>query len=189
MSFAHALLPYIRHPEHHDVLFYDDHAVIINDKYPKARVHMLVMPRDLEVSRTHPLDLSHEQAARLAPYVEKAKELGGPQLKGDISIKCGVHAVPSMNNLHVHVISTDFDLPCLKHKKHYNSFNTVFFVDFGDLGTSLLRRIPRDSRALELVVKTSPMKCSYCHREFGNRFKELKQHLHREFECRFGGSP
>ena len=30
--------------------------------------------------------------------------------------------------VHMHVISQDFDSPCLKNKKHWNSFNTEYFV-------------------------------------------------------------
>lgn len=44
------------------------------------------------------------------------------------SFKIGYHAEPSMKQVHLHVISTDFDSPYLKNKKHWNSFNTEFFV-------------------------------------------------------------
>ena len=33
------------------------------------------------------------------------------------------------SHLHMHVISQDFDSPCLKTKKHWNSFTTSYFVD------------------------------------------------------------
>ncbi len=33
-----------------------------------------------------------------------------------------------MSQLHLHAISQDFDSPCLKNKKHWNSFNTDYFV-------------------------------------------------------------
>lgn len=42
--------------------------------------------------------------------------------------KIGFHAEPSMQQLHLHVISTDFDSTFLKTKKHWNSFNTIFFI-------------------------------------------------------------
>lgn len=42
--------------------------------------------------------------------------------------KIGYHAEPSMQQVHLHVISTDFNSPSLKTKKHWNSFNTDFFV-------------------------------------------------------------
>lgn len=45
------------------------------------------------------------------------------------NFKVGYHAVPSLNRLHLHVISKDFESLFLKTKKHWNSFNTEFFID------------------------------------------------------------
>jgi aprataxin len=42
------LLPYCQKPEtfsKSEVYYYDNEFVIINDKYPKAKKHLLVMPR------------------------------------------------------------------------------------------------------------------------------------------------
>lgn len=33
------------------------------------------------------------------------------------------------SQLHLHVISQDFDSPALKTKKHWNSFTTEYFID------------------------------------------------------------
>jgi len=44
--------------------------------------------------------------------------------------KVGFHAEPSMQRLHLHVISRDFVSPSLKTKKHWNSFNTDLFVPY-----------------------------------------------------------
>lgn len=41
--------------------------------------------------------------------------------------KIGYHSAPSMQRLHVHVISNDFVSTSLKTKTHWNSFNTDFF--------------------------------------------------------------
>lgn len=38
-----------------------------------------------------------------------------------------------MRQLHLHVISQDFDSSHLKNKKHWNSFNTTFFLDSVDV--------------------------------------------------------
>lgn len=38
-----------------------------------------------------------------------------------------------MRQLHLHVISQDFNSPHLKNKKHWNSFNTEFFRDAVDV--------------------------------------------------------
>ncbi len=51
----------------------------------------------------------------------------------DIELRFGFHAIPSMKQLHAHLISQDFDSEFLKTKKHWNSFNTDYFVPFGEL--------------------------------------------------------
>lgn len=40
----------------------------------------------------------------------------------------GYHAQPSMQRLHLHCVSRDFDSPTLKKREHWNSFNTEFFI-------------------------------------------------------------
>lgn len=48
-------------------------------------------------------------------------------------IQAGIHSIPSLSNLHIHVMTKDFHSPRLKNKKHYNSFTTKFFVPFDEL--------------------------------------------------------
>lgn len=147
MRFRFALQKYIDNPSHASVLFYDDDVVIIKDAYPKSVRHYLILPRDTELSKTHPFDAFKdiEVYEKYAQYVEKAKLLMVDSLaeEGIVAsdksskdsyrhrfIRAGVHSIPSMANLHIHVISQDFHLPRMKNKKHYNSFTTQFFVDF-----------------------------------------------------------
>ena len=42
--------------------------------------------------------------------------------------RMGFHAIPTMDRLHLHVVSQDFDAPTLRSSRHWNSFNTDFFV-------------------------------------------------------------
>ena len=42
-----------------------------------------------------------------------------------------------MKQLHMHIISQDFQSQCLKNKKHWNSFTTSFFLDAEQLIHSL----------------------------------------------------
>lgn len=42
--------------------------------------------------------------------------------------KIGYHAEPSMQHLHMHVISTDFNSPTLRTQRHWNSFHTKLFI-------------------------------------------------------------
>ncbi|RYP20416.1 hypothetical protein DL765_002792 [Monosporascus sp. GIB2] len=108
---------------------------------------------------------------------------GGGQLpRGrdwEAEVRVGVHARPSMNDLHVHVLSRDMFSECLRHRKHYNSFNTPFFVDLDDLPLAPddPRRHPGRAGYLD-----ADLTCWRCGRNFGNRFKQLKEHLAHEFE-------
>lgn len=148
MSFRDALQKYVDFPERHPdfVLFWDEHAVIIKDLFPKSMQHYLVLPRRL--THVHPLKVFQDDAEyyeTIRKYVDLAKSLmatdsvgrGSPFGEGstvdeftNTFIMAGVHSIPSLRNLHIHVITKDFNSPRLKNKKHYNSFNTRFFVSF-----------------------------------------------------------
>ena len=62
--------------------------------------------------------------------IERMNELAQDQMKeiDSTGFKRGFHAIPSMNRLHLHCISQDFDSPSLKNKKHWNSFTSSFFI-------------------------------------------------------------
>ncbi|RYC56503.1 hypothetical protein CHU98_g9707 [Xylaria longipes] len=91
----------------------------------------------------------------------------------------GVHAHPSMNDLHVHVLSRDMASECMRHRKHYNSFNTPFLIDVAEfpLAADDPRRHPGRAGYLERGLR-----CWRCGKNFGNQFKKLKDHLAGEFE-------
>ncbi|RYP56863.1 hypothetical protein DL771_011567 [Monosporascus sp. 5C6A] len=205
------------------VVFHDASFVAVNDLYPKASVHALLLPRDAALRRLHPFDALggdpaflaavRGQAARLRRLVAKelqrrfgrfsradaAREAaldgvapaegegdgdgeGGSLPRGrdwEAEVRVGVHAHPSMNDLHVHVLSRDMFSDCLRHRKHYNSFNTPFFVDLADLPLA-----PDDPRRHpgRAGYLGADLTCWRCGRNFGNRFKQLKEHLAHEFE-------
>lgn len=94
-------------------------------------------------------------------------------------IVAGVHAHPSMNHLHIHIISVDRVNECMRHRKHYNSFATPFFVLIDDfpLAHNDQRRHPGREGCLD-----SDLKCWRCGKNFSNKFARLKEHLAQEFE-------
>lgn len=103
-----------------------DTLVIIKDKYPKAKFHYLVIPKVVQLNSARELTRSHINL--LKEMQEKAKVLVKnyhPKTK----FKIGFHAKPSMDHLHLHVVSTDFVSTFMKTKKHWNSFNTEHFLD------------------------------------------------------------
>ena len=93
----------------------------------------------------------------------------------------GIHAHPSMNHLHIHIISVDRVNECMRHRKHYNSFATPFFVPVEDFPMSSEDRRRHPGREGYLQ---SDMVCWRCHKNFRNKFARLKEHLAEEFEKR-----
>lgn len=94
-------------------------------------------------------------------------------------VMVGVHAGPSMSHLHVHVLSRDRVSECMRHGKHYNSFNTGFFVGLEELPLDKGDVRWRKDRGGGL---REDLKCWRCGRGFGNGFARLKRHLEEEFE-------
>lgn len=61
----------------------------------------------------------------LARWLESRIRMQYPQLA---PMRAGFHSVPSMRQLHMHLLSLDYASDSLKSKKHFNSFATDFFV-------------------------------------------------------------
>ena len=95
-------------------------------------------------------------------------------------IKVGIHAHPSMDHIHIHILSRDMFSPLVKHRKHYNSFNTPFFIPLDDF--PLAEDDPRwDTRFQNANISGEDFKCWRCGKKFGNKFTALKRHLEEEY--------
>uniref|UniRef100_A0A7M4FYX2 Aprataxin n=1 Tax=Crocodylus porosus TaxID=8502 RepID=A0A7M4FYX2_CROPO len=108
-------------------VYKDERVVAIKDKYPKARYHWLILPWDSisslkSVTKEHLALLEHMHAVG-EKLVHQCPE------RESLQFRLGYHAIPSMSHIHLHVISQDFDSPCLKTKKHWNSFTTEYFLN------------------------------------------------------------
>ena len=203
MSWSYALSPYIIHPETFNddvVIYFDDTVSIINDQFNKSEYHLLILPRDPELTKKHPavtIDYSLKyhtlnkyvnwcQNYIYESFTQKFEILSRDLISKDSFInnfiKVGVHSVPSMKNLHIHVITKDFHSIKLKNKKHYNSFNTRFFIEYCQLP---LDDLPDKEEMEGDVIKKSDLICSYCKRNYGNKFSQLKKHLELEFNTHF----
>lgn len=207
--------PYIAHPESFppsNVIYHTDDFVVINDLYPKASLHLLLLPRDPVKSKQHPFDAFEDPLflEKVKTEASKLRKLAAAELRRKYAqfsaqeqtrsramdadpppdelpagrdwekeIMCGIHACPSMNHLHVHVMSVDRYSGCLKHRKHYNSFATPFFVDIDafPLAEDDERRHPDREGYLK-----RDFKCWRCREQFGNKFNKLKDHLEVEFD-------
>ncbi|KAF5889508.1 aprataxin isoform X1, partial [Clarias magur] len=107
-------------------VYKDEKVVVIRDKYPKARFHWLVLPWS-SISSLKALRSEHLE---LLKHMERVGEGVARRCPGSdtLRFRLGYHAIPSMSHVHLHVISQDFDSPCLKNKKHWNSFTTEYFI-------------------------------------------------------------
>lgn len=155
-------------------VFKDERVVVIKDKYPKARYHWLVLPweaiRNLKALRGEHCDLlKHMQqiAERMVQQNSDASVL---------HFRIGYHAIPSFSQLHLHVISQDFDSHCFKTKKHWNSFTTDFFIDTEKVISMLEKdgRVTVKDGTSELLKL--PLRCHLCHKELST-IPSLKEHL------------
>ncbi|XP_006863086.1 PREDICTED: aprataxin isoform X2 [Chrysochloris asiatica] len=108
-------------------VYKDEQVVVIKDKYPKARHHWLVLPWT-SISSLKAVTQEHLELLKHMHAVGE-KMAADCAASSKLRFRLGYHAIPSMSQVHLHVISQDFDSPCLKNKKHWNSFNTEYFIE------------------------------------------------------------
>lgn len=80
-----------------------------------------------------------------------------------------------MRQLHLHVISQDFDSKHLKNKKHWNSFNTAFFYDSLDVIEQVSNHGKATLRDDESLLSTE-LRCHRCRSAHPN-IPRLKSHI------------
>ncbi|WOL06874.1 hypothetical protein Cni_G15608 [Canna indica] len=176
-AWAQALHDIALNPEKHKdvVMEMSDAFVVLNDMYPKAKKHILVVSRlqgfdclaDVQQEHLSLLKKMHSAGAKWADRF----------LREDSSLifRLGYHSVPSMRQLHLHVISQDFDSTHLKNKKHWNSFNTSFFRD----STDVLEEIEKHGVVTvndDEKLLTKELRCHKCCSAHPN-IPRLKSHI------------
>ncbi|XP_039285211.1 aprataxin-like isoform X2 [Nilaparvata lugens] len=152
----------------------DDEIVIMKDKYPKSQFHYLVLPK-ADINSTISLDSSHLPIVKYMD--EQARKFIHTHYE-DVVFWLGYHARPSLQRLHLHLISDDFQGSGLKNAKHWNSYTTRFFLPsskiIDDLEKFSCVRIPEDEKCNEyLKSKLRCHKCSHC----PPNMPALKKHL------------
>ncbi|CAF1040094.1 unnamed protein product [Brachionus calyciflorus] len=170
-------------------VFKNEKFVCIKDKYPKAKIHFLLIPH----GDTFPKLLKVADIIKLPKSVEILKEMKdisdkiiNDKFPDDLKKKalCGFHSIQSMQPLHMHIISSDFQSDCLKNKKHWNSFNTDYFIKLGDLIQNLEEendyfksdKFNLNKQDLLKKYMDLPLKCNVCHVEQKN-LPTLKRHI------------
>ena len=158
-----ALMPYADTPERLPgaVLHQDESCVLVEDRFPKAKHHVLVISRLPRLQG--PLDLKGPEDAPLVRHMLEVGRRWAAEHGGGAAFRFGFHSVPSMRRLHLHVISQDLDSPRLKTTVHWNSFTTAFFVDAEGVVSELQagRALQYDVAEREALLK-EPMRCHRC---------------------------
>ncbi|CAH2007154.1 unnamed protein product [Acanthoscelides obtectus] len=148
----------------------DNLITVIKDGYPKAKHHYLVLPKE-NISSIKSITKDHLD---LLKHMDKV----GRELIQDVGFKIGYHAEPSMQRLHLHVISDDMDSPCVKTKKHWNSFTTEFFIDskviIDQLQSGGKIKLPSKDQCKEYMER--PLKCHKCD-YVPKHMPDLKKHI------------
>ena len=159
-------------------VYQDELVVIIKDKYPKARYHFLALPmekiKDLSSMNKNHLPLLKHMHAKAMDLTLKYP---------DQEFILGYHAIPSMAQVHMHIISLDFDSVCLKTKKHWNSFTTDYLI-LSDKVQSELEKYGKIHLATPSEGKALLNKDLKCHRcdYTPKNMPDLKQHIVKHFK-------
>ncbi|XP_058075067.1 transcription factor bHLH140 isoform X2 [Magnolia sinica] len=176
-SWAQALYHIAMHPEQHkdNLLEILDDVVVLYDLYPKAKRHLLVLARRNGLDRLADVQKEHLQLLRTMHSV--GLKWAEKFLVDDASLifRLGYHSAPSMRQLHLHVISQDFNSSHLKNKKHWNSFNTAFFRDSVDV----IEEIENQGKAIlnsDDKLLSMELRCHRCRSAHPN-IPRLKAHI------------
>jgi len=176
----------------------DDNAIIFlrqtkfvctYDKFPKAKYHLLLMCRNYSTNPSCLVnvkslnDLTKGDLDELREFHNLAKSIAAA-ISGDAesnSFKIGYHSIPSLHPLHLHIISSDLDSPCITTRKHIASFTSDFFISADEVENHLesafvdsLSVYVRTQRAQDLLDST-PLNCQYCGRTALN-VPDFKRH-------------
>jgi aprataxin len=179
--------------------------VLILDKFPKARVHLLIvidhewlgastvrqvtsqhLPQLLEIDgflQKVKKELEEGVAEEPGVLSNALKRIDRTHLGGGHSLMIGFHSTPSLFPLHIHVVSDDLSSPCMRNKKHWNSFSTPFFVPLDTVlgrcsatatGAAPPSSIPDEVESERLLRQE--LRCHKCTASFST-MPSLKAHL------------
>ncbi|CAN1771779.1 Transcription factor bHLH140 [Linum perenne] len=176
-SWAHALYDIAMHPEKPEGVLLEacDDFVVLNDQYPKAKKHLLVVTRHRGLDQL--ADANEEHIQQLSTMHSAGMKWAERFLQEDPSLvfRLGYHSEPSMRQLHLHVISQDLDSSHLKNKKHWNSFTTPFFRDSIDVMDEIRNhgkaKLENDEKHLSMELR-----CHRCRSAHPN-IPKLKSHI------------
>jgi len=102
-------------------------AVIIYDRYPKATIHMLLLPF---VDIDKPSSFRKEDLPLLKGFHKIARDISCFLTKKySLNFKIGYHYKPSMDDLHIHIISDDISPSEIKSFSDRTEFLPIDFIE------------------------------------------------------------
>ncbi|KAF9952258.1 hypothetical protein BGZ65_005404 [Modicella reniformis] len=146
---------------------------------PRERVEKLH-----QLLGTHGIELIESLKARGEWLIQRLQD-EMPHL----SFGMGFHVVPSMLQVHLHVISLDFCAEALRWPAHYNAFTTPFFMSPDTMIKVIRERgnfwLSKDELLYYREAKKVPLKCNQCNFLPGNEDMDiLKEHLEEHLKRR-----
>ncbi|KAI0670342.1 HIT-like domain-containing protein, partial [Trametes maxima] len=185
-------------------LCHTETSFTLHDLYPKSLYHEVVIPlirppltvdglRDLRSLLSLPTEVAKTVLLNLRRDALEAKRLIEDDMRKRYSavwdVQIGFHALPSVQHLHLHVMSTDFTGLYFKNKKHLNSFHpdAGFFLkidevlEWFDLPQAEFARKARiDKKEHEALLKQD-LKCPGCNAPFRS-MTTVRKHLTEKHE-------
>ncbi|KAF4585555.1 aprataxin [Ophiocordyceps camponoti-floridani] len=202
---------YITNPSSHPpstVIYHDDNFVALRDRYPKATVHALLLPRDEELSLRHPLEAlaHHDVRALFEAELPKLVRLVAMELRRVLSSgDYGQDAQgspstteppstdpPPERDWSKEIITGVHANPSMRHlhihvlSRDMHSPTLRHRKHYNSFTTPFLIRLDEfPEAAAQRAVRGRRLRddlvCWRCGRAFGNRFASLKGHLEEEF--------
>ena len=134
------------------VMYCDDDFIIVKDKFPKSTMHYLVVTRNGNLTALDALTPGDEDV------LLSMRDVGLKWLRENIEgiesipLTVGFHSIPSMRQIHLHLISSDMITPTLPHLRHYNTCTTSYMRSVGEVVSELSKTgkiiIPGYSRSM-----------------------------------------
>ena len=131
------LKPSINSRQKEQIFMETSKFIVIYDGFPKSTIHLLLIPRPSYFNCIWPknctkvhlpkIQVLHHAVREIKDHIEKHFFNDNIVPKGT-AINVGYHRQPSLQRMHIHLISNDFNSPNMKTKKHRDSFMTDFFV-------------------------------------------------------------
>jgi aprataxin len=195
------------HPEtlpSSELLAHTPTSLTLFDAFPKSIFHFLILPRitppltvfDLANLWTL-LKCDREHAKKLLAGLEEDAKVLREMIEDEMmrrygfkwGIWTGFHGAPSMEHVHLHVLSADLCSEKMKHKKHYNSFHPKlgFFLhleevmSWFDAEPSYFETVSQLKRNQYEPILKEDLSCWRCGHVMKN-MPTLKAHLEEEWD-------